>query len=91
MRTQRDPLGTKAHPQRGEGSTDGPADLELGPPQARITIENVTVKRGQTLTVYLRTAEGQQQVDLRVTSAGVAEIFADDIGTQQFVRWKPLR
>lgn len=59
------------------GTGDGPADLELGPPQARITVESVTVKRGQTLTVYMRTAEGQQQVELRVTSTGLAEIFAD--------------
>lgn len=52
-------------------------------PRASVSIESVIVKPGETLTVYMRTSEGQQQVEVRVSSKGVPEIF--------FVRWKPLR
>ncbi len=62
-----------------------------------LPLEEVTLERGDSLTVWLNTAEkGQRlavQLELRVTTEGEPEIFVADwagLKIQSFKGWKPL-
>jgi len=63
-------------------------------PSFRATIDEITVERGETLTVWLNTAHfGKRkgiQVELRVDKDGQPEIFNDGLKIQSMDKWKAL-
>lgn len=64
-------------------------------PQSYFEVKDVTVRRGETLTVWLdRAAESFQrdaiQVELRVTRDGEPEVFSDGVRSTSFEEWVSL-
>ena len=68
-----------------------------GKPRTSISIENVFVERGQTLTVYLRKNGfreelDQREVELRSMPDGTLQVFLDNnsIEVKSFEEWSPM-
>jgi len=66
-------------------------------PTVTVSVDQVEVRRGQTLTVWLARHTGEQgqyeryQVELRVRPDGTPEIYHDEeIVSEYFDDWKPM-
>jgi hypothetical protein len=64
-------------------------------PQAKITIESVSIQRGETITLWLDKGEHQEQritqMEIRLTLGGNIECFCDEqLSVQPFQEWQPL-
>lgn len=68
----------------------------MSAPYSTVKIPEIVIKKGETLTVYLRSncdsePLTQIQVELRVNNDGIPEIFANDILMSAFEKWYPIR
>lgn len=64
-------------------------------PQAKMTIETVSIQRGETITLWLDKGKHQEQritqIEIRLTLGGDIECFCDEqLSVQSFEEWRPL-
>lgn len=59
------------------------------------SLEQITIRRGETLTVVLAVYKGNEHydfvnVELRVNEDGTREIFCDDLQCKPYSEWKEM-
>jgi len=64
-------------------------------PIAMVRIDELTLQRGETVTVWLNkeTADKRDcvQVELRVCHDGTPEVFTNGVDSASFEEWRPIK